>query len=79
MKKTIAAITLALTAAACTDAEMIQQAHSQCEEIGYAKGSQQYTECVERGFRGTKAAQDAAIAGTAAGILTGGILSAIYW
>lgn len=78
MKRTITALALATMAAACTDAEMIQQAHGQCDQIGYAKGSPQYTGCVERGFRGTKAAQDAALAGTGAALTTAAILSAFY-
>jgi len=78
MHKTITAIIGAATLAACTDAEMIQQAHGQCDQIGYAKGSAEYTQCVERGFRGTKAAQDAAIAGTGAALTTAAILSAFY-
>jgi hypothetical protein len=78
MKKTIAAIALVALTTACTDAEMIQTAHSQCDQIGYPKDSPQYTECVERGFRGTKTAQDAAIAATASAALTGAILSA-FW
>ena len=78
MKKPIVALIAALTITACTDAEMIQQAHGQCDQIGYAKDSPQYTECVERGFRGTKTAQDAAIAGTGAALTTAAILSA-FW
>ncbi len=78
MKRTITAIALALTAAACTDAEMIDMAHGQCDKIGYAKGSPEYTQCVERGFRGTKAAQDGAIAGTAGAVIAGAIIGALY-
>lgn len=78
MKNAILTAIAAASLASCTDAEMIQQAHGQCDQIGYAKDSPQYTECVERGFRGTKAAQDAAIAGTGAALTTAAILSAFY-
>tara|TARA_R110002020_G_scaffold304341_1_gene520085 strand:- start:225 stop:458 length:234 start_codon:yes stop_codon:yes gene_type:complete len=77
MKKTIAILAV-LAMTACTDAEMIQTAHNQCDQIGYPEGSPEYTECVERGFRGTKTAQDAAIAGTASAVLTGAILAS-FW
>ena len=72
------AIILLTGLAACTDAEMIQTAHGQCNQIGYPKGSPQYTECVERGFRGTKSAQDAAIAATTSAVLTAAIFNAMF-
>lgn len=78
MKLSIAAITMAAALGACTDAEMIQQAHGQCDQIGYPKGSPQYTECVERGFRGTKSAQDTAVAATTSAVLTAAVISAMW-
>ena len=72
------AIILLAGLAACTDAELIQTAHGQCDQIGYPKGSPQYTECVERGFRGTKSAQDAAIAATTSAVLTAAIFNAMF-
>ena len=76
--KTLTAIIAALSLVACTDVEMIQQAHGQCDQIGYPKGSPQYTECVERGFRGTKSAQDAAVAATTSAVLTAAIFNALW-
>jgi len=78
MKLAAAAIITAVILSACTDADMIAASHGQCDQIGYKPGTQQYTECVERGFRGTKAAQDQAIADTASTAVVLGILNAMY-
>lgn len=71
MKKTIAIIAASLSISACSDAELVQISKGQCDQIGYAPDSLEYKQCVERGFRGSKEAQDNAIAGS---ILTAIIL-----
>lgn len=76
MKLTAAITIAAITLAACTDAELISTAKGQCDTIGYAVGSPEYTQCVERGFRGTRQAQDEAIAATVASTAVWAIFNA---
>lgn len=61
MKTTIVAIITALALSACTTTEMVTIAQNECAQIGYAVGTAQHTECTERGYRGVKAQQDAAV------------------
>lgn len=74
MKRAIAAITLAASLAACTDAELIAVAHDQCEQLGYPVSSPAYVECSERGFRNSRAQADAA-----AGAAVGTAIAAVLW
>lgn len=59
--KPIIALIAAATLSACSTSEMVAMAQNECSQIGYAPGSAQYVECVERGYRGTKASQEATI------------------
>jgi len=77
MKKIAIIAALALTAA-CTTEEMLSHAHNECALIGYDPTTIQYTECVERQFGTVKATQNAAVAATMTGAITGGILGAMY-
>jgi formiminotetrahydrofolate cyclodeaminase len=43
---------------ACTTTEMVTVAASECDSIGYAKGTPEHTACTERGFRQKDALQD---------------------
>ena len=73
--KHIIAITTAIILGACTDAELIDISQGQCDQIGYAPGTAEHTQCVERGFRGTKAAQDEAISNA---IIGTALMAAFY-
>jgi hypothetical protein len=55
------AITTALALTACSTSEMVSIAASECDQIGYAVGSIEHTQCTERGYRNIDAEQDAAI------------------
>ena len=79
MKKVTIAIIAAATVSACaTPDQMVGAAHDECGKIGYDTGSAEYTACVERGYRGTKATQDAAVAATTSAVIGTAIIQAMF-
>lgn len=78
-RKTIFALTAALTAAACTATpEMIAAQKERCSSIGYAPGTVEHAQCAERGTMQQQSAQNAAVGSALNYALTEALLAGAW-
>lgn len=79
MKRTIAAITMAASLAACTATpEMIAAQKDRCSQVGYAPGTLDHAQCTERGTAQQQNTQSALVGTAASAVMTAALLDAFF-
>lgn len=79
ISKTLTALALVATVAGCTATpQMIAAQQDRCSQIGYAPGSLDHAQCVERGTMQQQQTQNAVTGSVAAGAANAAIWHAIW-